>query len=66
MQNVDKKQTELFADCPDIITPDELMKMLNIGRNTTYRLLQNNAIKSFRIGKCYKIPKRAVIDYISR
>jgi len=46
-----------------VAIPD-LMKMLNIGRNTAYRLLQNGKLKSIKIGKQYRIPKRFIIEYL--
>jgi excisionase family DNA binding protein len=54
----------MFSDYPDIVTVDELVKMLSIGRNAAYALLQNGSVSSFKIGKCYKIPKLSVIDYV--
>ena len=48
----------------DILTVTELMDYLAIGKNTAYNLIREGKIKSFRIGKNYKIPKQYVIDYI--
>lgn len=38
--------------------------MLRIGRNQTYKLLDDGVIQSFKIGKKYLIPKMKVIDYV--
>ena len=35
-----------------------------IGRSTAYRLLRNNDIKAFKIGKVWKISKASVEQYI--
>mgnify|MGYP005778812467 CR=1 FL=1 len=48
----------------DLITVDELCDMLNIGKNTAYRLLNEKKIKAFRIGRSWKISRQSVIDYI--
>ena len=48
----------------DIITIDELCEILMIGKNCAYRLLTENKIKAFRIGKKWKIPKSSVEDFI--
>ena len=48
----------------DILTVDELCKVLKIGKNTAYTLLKSGEIKSVKIGRVYKIPKRNVIAYI--
>lgn len=57
--------TDMFKEYPDILGVNDLKEMLNIGRNSALTLLQNKTIKSFRIGKCYKIPKISVIGYIN-
>lgn len=48
----------------DVLTIADLMDYLAIGKNTAYTLIREGKIKSFRIGRNYKIPKQAVIDYI--
>jgi len=59
-----KAQLNLFTTFGDIVSVKELCKMLSIGKNTAYELLQSGDIKSIRIGKVYKIPKKYVIEYI--
>ena len=55
----------MFVDYPDVITIDDLQDMLHIGRNTAYKMLQDDMIKTFRIGKKYIIPKVSVINFVS-
>lgn len=55
---------EIFAEYPDVVTPDDLQMMLKIGRNSAYDLLKNKLIKSIRVGKKYIIPKENVIDFL--
>ena len=51
-------------DCYDtLITPEEVADMLGCGMNTTYKLLKSGKIKAMRIGRSWKIPKRAVQEY---
>lgn len=50
----------------DLITLDELCESLCIGRNAAYNLLNNHEIKAFRIGRCWKIPRSSVNEYILR
>ena len=59
-----QNNTEIFKDYPDVVTIDQLQKMLNIGRNSAYELLRNNIIKSVKAGKRYIIPKVYVIAYL--
>ena len=54
----------MFENYPDVVTPKDVMEMIKAGRNNVYKLLQENKIKSFKIGKNYKIPKKYVIDFI--
>lgn len=54
----------IFAEYPDVVTPDDLQTMLKIGRNSVYDLLKNKLIKSIRVGKKYIIPKENVIDFL--
>ena len=52
-------------DCYDtLITPEEVVDMLGCGMNTTYKLLKSGKIKAMRIGRSWRIPKRAVQEYI--
>lgn len=55
----------MFKSYPDVVTIQELQKMLQIGRNTAYKLLKNNEISYKKIGNNYKISKYDVIKYIS-
>lgn len=40
------------------------MPLLSIGRNTAYALVRSGQIRSFRIGRCYRIPKDSVTEYL--
>lgn len=49
-----------------IMSVQELMEALNIGRNSVYELLNSGEIAAFRIGRNWKIPKDSVIHYIGQ
>lgn len=59
-----KGDTNMLNQYEDIITIEELCEILMIGKNCAYRLLMENKIKAFRIGKKWKIPKSSVEDFI--
>lgn len=59
------KSDEIFADYPDVVTVDQLMKMLQIGQVLAYRLVKSGEIKSRKVGREYKIPKKNVIQYLN-
>lgn len=54
----------MFAQYEDMVTIDNLCKMLSIGRNAAYTLLNAGKIKAFKIGRVWKIPRMAVEEYI--
>lgn len=49
---------------PEVITVEELLDILLIGRNTAYRLLKSGEIKAIKIGHTYRIPILSVKEYI--
>ena len=63
--NQNEHAAEMFKDYPDIITIIDLQAMLHIGRNTAYKLLQDNSIVSIRVGKKYIIPKASVANFVT-
>lgn len=50
---------------PEVLSVKQVCEILNIGKNTAYRLLQSGEIKSKKIGKVYKIPKKYVKDFLN-
>jgi len=54
-----------FDDLPLTLRVEDLMPILDIGRNTAYELVRCGKIRSIRIGKQLRIPKQALIDYLS-
>ena len=54
----------MLKDYLDIMTVSEIADILYIGKNHVYELLENGAIKGFRIGRVWKIPKESLKEYI--
>lgn len=48
----------------DVITLDEVCEALMIEKNSLYNYLRKGELKSFRCGKHFKVPKKAVIQFI--
>ena len=44
----------------ELLTREEVMELLKIGRSTFYRLLQTGQLKGFKEGNRYKVPVSAV------
>ena len=55
---------DMFEKYPDVVTPEQVSEMLQIGLTLTYRLLRNGMLPSKRIGKKYIIAKRTVIEFV--
>lgn len=53
----------MFAQYDDIMTVEDVMEALNIGRSKVYELLRSKKIKSFKM-KGYRIPKAALKDFV--
>lgn len=54
----------MFENYPDVIRPQQLKDMLQMGRTKIYELLRTNQIPNKRIGANYFIRKDAVIAYL--
>ena len=54
----------MFNQYQDIMSVYDVSEALYIGKNRVYELLENGAIKGFRIGRVWKIPKEALKEYI--
>ena len=54
----------MFNSYPDVLSVKQLCEILDIGKNTAYRLLQSGEIKSIKIGKVYKIPKKYLKEFL--
>ncbi|MCM1222512.1 MAG: helix-turn-helix domain-containing protein [Lachnospiraceae bacterium] len=50
----------------EILTREEVMEVLKIGRSTFYKLLQSDELKGFKEGNRYKVPAQAVEEYIDK
>lgn len=64
--NSQKYYKSMFKNYPDVVNVKELQSMLGgISKQLAYHLLQNNIIKSIKIGRQYKITKTDVILYLT-
>lgn len=57
-------KTVIFTSYPDIVDVRTMAKMLCVGLNTAYSLVDTGTIASVRIGRMHRIPKRNIISYI--
>jgi len=55
----------MLDEYSDVLSVEDGCKILNISRNTMYRLLKEGTITAVRCGKKWRISKKAIIDYIN-
>ncbi len=55
----------MLNEYSEILTVEDVMEILNIGKNAAYDLFRRGEIKCFRLKNRWKVPKQAVIDYIN-
>ena len=48
---------------PILLTVRQAQGILNIGRNKMYELVNSKEVPSVRIGRCIRIPKRALEEW---
>ena len=55
----------MFRHYPDVVTVEQMCEMLGgISTKTGYRLLKDGIIKSFIVGRRYRIPKLYIFEYL--
>lgn len=58
--------TEVTNNPNEILTPEDVMEYLDIGKNAVYSLLSSGDLKAFKIGRKWKIPRKELDAYIDR
>ncbi|MFF4304619.1 helix-turn-helix domain-containing protein [Streptomyces sp. NPDC001601] len=49
----------------ELLTVPDVMTRLKLGRSTVYDLIRSRRLPSITIGRCRRIPARALHDYIT-
>ncbi|WP_295765146.1 helix-turn-helix domain-containing protein [uncultured Oscillibacter sp.] len=52
-------------DLPLVLTVSDISEILVIGKNTAYELVRSGRIKSVQVGRQIRIPKSALLEYLS-
>ena len=55
-----------YDDIPLIMTVEDLMLILLIGRSTAYKLVRSGKLKTFRVEKQIRISRDSLIEYIKQ
>ncbi len=56
----------MIQDAYEILTPEDVMEELPVGKNAVYNILRSGELKGFRVGRNWKIPRKAVEEYIDK
>ena len=48
----------------DMMSVQDLQEALHVGKNRAYELLRNGTVQAIRMGKSWKVPKEAVIEFL--
>lgn len=64
-ENTGKEKDDILQDVVEMLTPEDIMRHLKIGRNKTYQLLQVPSFPKIKIGNAYRIPKDMYKKWIS-
>lgn len=49
-----------------VYKPSEVQKILDIGKNSLYALLESGALKGFRIGRHWRVTKDALDEFMEK
>lgn len=57
---------EAVEDCPSMMTPAEVARVLRVSSRTVGRWIAGNEITHSHVGRCVRIPRRAVAELLDR
>lgn len=53
-----------LQDAPDVLTVDEVAKLLRVGRNHAYELVRTGVVRSIKLGRRIVVPKAVMMDLL--
>lgn len=60
-----KYDDEFYEIEQEYLTPREVMSLLYIGKNTFYRLVQTGELPAFRVGKQWRVHRKALLNFFT-
>ena len=48
---------DFLEDYPDILTSQQVMEILSVGKNKLYRMIASGQLKAFRVGREWRVRK---------
>lgn len=55
----------MFKQYPDVVDVEQMSEMIGISTKTAYKLLRDNQVQHFKIGRTYKIPKFNILQFMN-
>ncbi len=59
-----KTEYNSIDELPLVLRVEDLMPILDIGRNTAYELVRSGRIRSVKVGRQIRVPRDAVVDFL--
>lgn len=59
-----REMMNMWDRIPDVLTPNDIQRILKIGRNQSYNLVNSGQLHYVRVGSKYLIPKQSFIDWL--
>ena len=56
----------MFDDQDDLLTVAEVCECMRVGKNRVYKLLADGTLKGIRWGRVHRIPRKSIIEFISK
>ncbi len=54
------RENPTLADAPEVLTVEQMGKILGIGRTSAYEVIRRGKIRTIRAGRLIKIPRTAI------
>ena len=60
-----KTEYNFLDELPLVLRVEDLMPILDIGRNTAYELVRSGRIRSVKVGRQIRVPRDAVVEFLN-
>ena len=57
-------EMNFLTEYRDVLSPNDLMEILQTGRNTVYNYLSTGNIRSIKVGNKYRVPKIYLLQFM--
>ena len=56
--------SKFFEEYPNMLTVEQMCDILNINRETGYRMIRRGEFEFLKLGRAIRIPKHQILEYI--